>query len=175
MRRAVAGDRRALEVLWVGSRRSLAAVLTAAGARASELPDLLQETAFALTRGIGTLRDPATFRGWLRRLALNTLSSAHRRPHEAALEGEPCASPFSPDDVDRTSAVRAALAVLPADYREPLLLKAVEGLSQRAIAGMLGVPETTVESRLVRARRLLREALQRRNCEGAPCAPRSGT
>ncbi len=42
-------------------------------------------------------------------------------------------------------------------YREPLLLKAVQGLSYREIGRILGLPETTVETRIARARRQLRE------------------
>jgi RNA polymerase sigma-70 factor (ECF subfamily) len=44
-------------------------------------------------------------------------------------------------------------------YREPLLLKAIEGLSQRQIAEVMGLSEEAVETRLARARRLLRERL----------------
>jgi RNA polymerase sigma-70 factor (ECF subfamily) len=158
--RAIAGDRHALDAVWRDARGWLAVVLAAAGARGSELQDLLQETAYDLTRGIGTLRDPAAFRPWLRRLGLNVLRSAHRRRGAVPLEGEPCAPAPDPAS-DEVAAVLAALAELPAEYREPLMLRSVEGLSQRAVAEALGVPETTIESRLVRARRLLRQALAR--------------
>ena len=47
---------------------------------------------------------------------------------------------------------------LPDGYREPLFLKAVQGLSYRNIAEILGLPETTVETRIARARRMLRDA-----------------
>jgi RNA polymerase sigma-70 factor (ECF subfamily) len=49
---------------------------------------------------------------------------------------------------------------LPDEYREPLLLRAVRGLSYRQIADILSVPITTVETRLVRARRMLREQIE---------------
>jgi len=171
------GDRSALEAVWLQARRWVAVVLTAAGARSADLPDLMQETACGLTRGIGALRDAAAFRPWLRRLALNALHGAHRRPGPSALEVEPCA-PSEPGSAERDEvrAVRAALAALPPTYREPLLLRSVEGLSQRAVAEMLGVPETTIETRLARARRLLRAALARR-CAGteACIVPRERT
>ena len=59
---------------------------------------------------------------------------------------------------------------LPSQYSEPLLLRAVRGLSQREIAETLQLPETTVETRLARARRMLRDELDR---EGRPEAAAS--
>ncbi len=47
---------------------------------------------------------------------------------------------------------------LPEGYGEPLLLKAVYGMSYREIGQVLELPETTVETRIARARRMLREA-----------------
>ena len=52
------------------------------------------------------------------------------------------------------------VADLEPQFREPLLLRAVEGMSQREVAELLCVPETTVETRLARARRHLRERLE---------------
>ncbi len=46
---------------------------------------------------------------------------------------------------------------LPEGYREPLLLKAVHGLRSRQISEILGIPEATVDTRVSRARRMLRE------------------
>lgn len=46
---------------------------------------------------------------------------------------------------------------IPEDYREPLLLKCLRNMSYREIAATLGLSETTVETRIARARRMLRE------------------
>ena len=166
VRRAIAGNRDALAQLWMQTRRFVAAVLVAAGAREPGLQDAVQDTAYALTRGIGSLRDPAAFRPWLRSLALNALRSARRRPALDPLADEPAAPARDSGAADEVAQLQRALADLPADYREALVLRAVDGLSQAAIAQTLGVPETTVESRLARARRLLRGLLSR----GAPAA-----
>ena len=51
--------------------------------------------------------------------------------------------------------VRAAIEQLPADYREVLVLREMEGLSYKEIAAVVQVPIGTVMSRLARARERL--------------------
>jgi RNA polymerase sigma factor (sigma-70 family) len=53
-----------------------------------------------------------------------------------------------------------ALAVLPAEYREALVLRELEGMPYRDIAQVTGVPIGTVMSRLARGRKRLGEALK---------------
>lgn len=50
---------------------------------------------------------------------------------------------------------------LPEGYREPLLLRCVKGMSYREIAKVLELPETTIETRIARGRRMLRELASR--------------
>jgi RNA polymerase sigma-70 factor (ECF subfamily) len=52
-----------------------------------------------------------------------------------------------------------AIAALPASLREPLILHAIENLSQAETAALLGISEKAVETRLRRARQQLRTAL----------------
>lgn len=56
--------------------------------------------------------------------------------------------------------VRQAVARLPRDYREVIVLREFEDLSYREIAAVAGVPVGTVMSRLSRGRRRLREMLE---------------
>lgn len=63
---------------------------------------------------------------------------------------------------------------LPADYGEPLLLRAVQGLSYRQIGAILGLPESTVETRIARGRRMLREAALRGSAVGVRVRGDSG-
>jgi DNA-directed RNA polymerase specialized sigma24 family protein len=51
----------------------------------------------------------------------------------------------------------ALVARIPPIYAEPLLLQSTQGLTQRQLATLLDVPETTIETRLARARRMLRQ------------------
>jgi RNA polymerase sigma-70 factor (ECF subfamily) len=173
--RAMAGDRFALDELWRGHRRFVAAVLLAYIPRSLpgpvDLEDLLQDVAMKLVAQIHRLHAPETFRPWLRTVARNVALSHGRRlqvrgPLPAPLEVEPVdpahAAALQDGPIhDQLEDTLRLVHGLHADYREPLLMRTVEGMSQRAIAAALDLPVTTVESRLARARRLLRAAAGR--------------
>jgi RNA polymerase sigma-70 factor (ECF subfamily) len=72
-------------------------------------------------------------------------------------------------ECDRQS-LHAALAELPLVYREIVVLRDLEGLSYKDIAGMTGVPVGTVMSRLSRGRAELRKAVVRRLVRDEPDA-----
>lgn len=57
------------------------------------------------------------------------------------------------------AAVRQGMEELPAEFREPLVLRELEGLSYREIATVMEIPLGTVMSRLARARDQLRQRL----------------
>ncbi len=166
VRKARGGDRNALEAVWRAHRRFVAAVLFARWPRGLDLEDGLQEVALALVRRIGSLEDPGKLRPWLRAIAIRAAATAGRRL-EIEVRGSASAEvePAVPGDArlvdarDEESVVLARVRELPLDYREPLVLRAVHGMTQREIASALGLPETTVETRLARARRMLREAM----------------
>lgn len=162
----------ALEALWHEHRRWVAAVLLAHKPREADLEDLLQEVAMTLVSRVHELRDPRALRPWLRAVAINAARMDARRVNlrRAALrplqdEHSQLADPGHERDrraaeagVEAQAAL-AAVQALPEELREPLLLRSVRGLSQKQIAAALDLPETTVETRLCRARRLLRERL----------------
>jgi RNA polymerase sigma-70 factor, ECF subfamily len=56
--------------------------------------------------------------------------------------------------------VRRAVETLPADFREVIVLRELEGLSYKEIAGVIGAPIGTVMSRLSRARERLLAVLE---------------
>jgi DNA-directed RNA polymerase specialized sigma24 family protein len=62
----------------------------------------------------------------------------------------------------------ALARTLPEGYREPLLMRCVRGMSYKQIGAVLDLPETTIETRIARGRRMLRElANQKADREGA--------
>lgn len=55
----------------------------------------------------------------------------------------------------------SAVATLPPEYREVLVLREIQGFSYREIAGIIGAPIGTVMSRIARGREQLRRVLKR--------------
>ena len=62
-----------------------------------------------------------------------------------------------PDETQR--AVLEAVMALPAKYRDPIPLYYYEGYSQKEIAGILSLSLTAVQTRMQRAREMLRKEL----------------
>lgn len=162
---AMRGDMVAVAALWQEHRRWIAAVILAYKPRSEDLDDLLQEVAMTLVAKINTLREESNVRAWLRAVAINVARAAGRieraRPvlrldamgtNGAALAADP-AIEFD----DHSQRVLDLAAQIPETYREPLMLKAVQGMRSRQISEILGIPEATVDTRISRARRMLRE------------------
>ncbi|WP_170921085.1 sigma-70 family RNA polymerase sigma factor [Enhydrobacter aerosaccus] len=101
-------------------------------------------------------------RPWLLRIVRNTWHDARMKqradqPLEAA-EEQPTEGPDPEQSAmieDRRRHVAAALAALPAESREVLVLREIEDLSYKEIATVLDMPIGTVMSRLARAREKL--------------------
>jgi RNA polymerase sigma-70 factor (ECF subfamily) len=73
---------------------------------------------------------------------------------------------------DNVMLVRKALATLPPNFREVLILRELEGMSYREIADITGMPAGTVMSSLSRARGALRQTLTSLgNCNKLPPSP----
>lgn len=171
---AIRGESDAVRDLWQDHRRWVAVILLAHKPREIDLEDLLQEVAMTLVRTIGELRDEAAFKPWLRTVSINAARASgrkvrtQRRHFEGAVSADQVEAdagvmdtrrPMAPDEATNEEAHRLlALAMeLPEGYREPLLLRCVRGMSYKAIARLLSLPETTIETRISRGRRMLRE------------------
>lgn len=103
----------------------------------------------------------------MRRILVNhCLSLLRQRHHYLSLEDldrEVVSHERSPEEhalaANEADAIRRAMGRLPAHYRAALVLRVVEGLSYREIAGLLAVPESTVETWIHRGRMRMRTLL----------------
>jgi RNA polymerase sigma-70 factor (ECF subfamily) len=116
-------------------------------------------------------------RAWLLRIVRNTCYTwlEKNRPAQppAAFDeaehspGRPGAGPEAPVVAgEERELLRQALAELPDEFREAIVLRELEGLSYKEIAAVTGAPIGTVMSRLARARERLQAGLARRRPEG---------
>ena len=134
----------------------------------SEAEDLVQETYVKALRGFGSFTPGTNFRAWMYRILRNTFLTSKTGlkatatidddlVETIATEGTPESLLLSRIDAD---ALRRAIESLPLIFREVLLLADMEEMSYREIAETLNIPIGTVTSRLLRARRKVREALR---------------
>ncbi len=125
--------------------------------------DIAQETFLRAWRAIDSLLEPESVRPWLLKIARREHARLYERKRFETIDIEdPVAvsdegmSVFPSEDL---SEVRAALFTLSDDYREPLVLQVLFGLTTSEIAEQLGIEQGAVLTRLCRAREKLRVVL----------------
>ena len=111
-------------------------------------------------------RGAAAFGTWLHRLAVNVVLMRWRtdgRRGETALPDDGEAGTVAIRDASPALRMdlETAIAALPPGARQVLVLFDIEGYGHAEIAHMMGIAEGTSKAHLFRARRLLREALDR--------------
>jgi RNA polymerase sigma-70 factor, ECF subfamily len=140
--------------------------------------DVVQESYLRAFRFFAGFRG-GDARAWLMRIVRNTCYTwlhANRPLQEATEFDETLFSPESrgpnPEEAvlrnDRSAVVRKALEMLPAKFREVLILRELEGLSYKEIADITGMPAGTVMSSLSRARDGLRQVLMSEDAVSSP-------
>lgn len=141
-----------------------------------EAMDLSQETFIAAHQALRRYDQARAMRTWLSAIALNKCRDRGRRravrrflsfavPIDVHAENVADDRPGIDDAAaDRQALDRAtrAIAELPANLKEPLILRTIEGLSQAETAAALSISEKAVETRLYRARAKLAEKLTSR-------------
>ncbi|HXU85869.1 MAG TPA: RNA polymerase sigma factor [Verrucomicrobiae bacterium] len=127
--------------------------------------DALQGALITAWRQLPTLRDPARFEAWVRRLLVHACyaEARRRRSWTANVRVLPVDGPASPDDtvsvVDR-DALDRAFRRLSIEQRAVFVLHHHTGLSLVEIAEALGIPAGTARSRLHYATQTLRAAIE---------------
>jgi RNA polymerase sigma-70 factor (ECF subfamily) len=127
--------------------------------------DATQEALVSAWSNLGALRDPDRFDAWLHRLLVRACYREARRNqrrgkvevHVPAIEGSVVDT--TKDSIDRDQLERG-FRRLDTDQRAVLVLHHYLGLSLNEAADVLGVPSSTVRSRLQRATHAMRAALE---------------
>jgi RNA polymerase sigma-70 factor (ECF subfamily) len=172
---AARGSREAFDELVQRYQGQVLNMVRAMTANDGEADDLAQEAFVRAWRSVGGFRSESTFRSWLFGIAINVVRTHRsRRSKLRQLFWSPVApSNEAADPLERASVddgieaplamreiIDRALATLPEEMREAVVLRDVQGFDYREIADALGVPIGTVESRIFRARQRLRPLLE---------------
>lgn len=178
---------RALQDVWVarlreGDSEALRDVVHAFGERLTAVvsgilrdrdavEDVVQETFTKAFYRIGSFKGGSSLYTWLYRVAVNAAKDhikARRRRPASSFDNMPGRASLPAGEAPMVEGlerrelrlrVRAAIDKLPTRFRTVLSLREIEGLAYNEIAEVLGLSLGTVESRLFRARRRLRDLL----------------
>ncbi|MDR3617883.1 MAG: sigma-70 family RNA polymerase sigma factor [Paludisphaera borealis] len=129
---------------------------------------VLQDVWLQVVRGVHALRDPQRLPVWLYAVARNNAMSHHRKAYarDRVLDATATVATRVDDQarVEVADFVHHGLALLGEGDREILTLFFLRDLSVNDVAEVLGIPPGTVKSRLHKAKKSLRDVLER---EGA--------
>jgi RNA polymerase sigma-70 factor, ECF subfamily len=131
--------------------------------------DVVQEASLRALKSINTFRGVGA-RAWLLAIVRNACFDCLRKTKSHRADPMDDDLPIAADSLstdpdlilqrsENVELVRTAIDALPPGIREAIVLREMEGLSYKEIAGITGVPIGTVMSRLARGRRHLQELL----------------
>lgn len=159
-------DKEALQLLltrnWPWLKGLVYSIVTDAG----EVDDILQDICVRVITKIDSLREPERFRPWLavvaRRQALRHRQRKARRPVRLSEEITEFRCDEKAEQIlenmeqkERCRQILEALRLLPEKYRQVFMLAYAGDLTYGQVAEILDIPITTVQIRLVRARRMI--------------------
>jgi RNA polymerase sigma-70 factor (ECF subfamily) len=178
-----AGDTQSLGELVARWQQPLYRFVSRMAPRPEDAHEVCQETFVRILRNAKGYRRGARFSTWMYQIALNLCRDQARRRRRWSLivddsrdADDPPAPRDDPASLDPArvterrelaDSVRRALAEIPREQREVLVLKEFEGLKFREIAEILDCPESTVKSRMYYGLSGLRDALARQGIHHA--------
>jgi RNA polymerase sigma-70 factor (ECF subfamily) len=171
VRAAQQGDRSAFGQLYARYARMVHGILLSR-VPYSDVDDLVQDVFLQALPRLLSLREVSKFPGWLAAIARNRATDFHRRSQpvdefseNATPKNSEHPSPATPAPSHSTAeahAVLEAIHSLPDSYRDPLILRLVEGMSGPEIAARTGLTHGSVRVNLHRGMSQLREILGRK-------------
>ena len=158
--RAKEGDREALRFLYVTYSHNIYGYVRSIVRDDHEAEDVTQHVFAKLMTSIGKYDDRGIpFFAWLLRMARNVAIDHLRANRVVPIEALPERGSSSGAEVDQIHAVRVALAALPEEQREVVVLRHVVGLTPAEIADRLGRTESSIHGLHHRGRRALQREL----------------
>jgi RNA polymerase sigma-70 factor (ECF subfamily) len=170
--RLKAGDAKALDDLFRRHRDAAYGIAYRLLGNREDALEAVQEAFIHVMRGVQAFRGQSSFRTWLFRIVTHasldfrrwrSLRAAESIDRESALDLRDDPAQRAPQDEaadrDLRVAIEKALANVSEKNRAALVLFAIEGMSYKEVADVLGISVGTVMSRIFNARQRLRELL----------------
>lgn len=171
---SIAGRQAAFAEIMSRYRQPIFRLIRASVGDAEDALDLTQESFISAYQALARYDPDRPMRAWLSTIAINKCRDCGRRRRVrrfltlgGALGAEAervvddrVAADVAASDREELKRVATAIADLPANLREPLVLRTIEGFSQADTASLLGISEKAVETRLYRARAKLGAAIE---------------
>lgn len=166
---SLAGDREAFGLIVARYQSLVCSLAFSATGSITQSEDLAQETFVAAWKTLADLREPASLRPWLCRIARNRICDVFRgekhEPSHAAetldqLHEAPALEPLPPDHAisrEEEAILWRSIEGIPEIYREPLVLFYREHQSVQSVAQHLELSEDAVKQRLSRGRKMLQD------------------
>jgi RNA polymerase sigma-70 factor, ECF subfamily len=150
------GDREAFGRLYAAYGRMVHGILLAR-VPYGEVDDLVQDVFLTALRKIDSLRDAGAFGPWIAMISRNRAMDFHRRSRETTeiTEGVAQTRATQTESVEVLNLIRQ----LPEAYREPMILRFVEGMTGPEIAERTGLAPASVRVNIHRGMKLLRQKL----------------
>lgn len=172
VQQCLSGDQRAFSLLVLKYQRRIQRLIGRMVRDSDMVEDIAQETFIRAYRALHQFRGDAQFYTWLYRIAVNTakkyLVDRKREPADGlaqVINAEEDETSFrknepSTDETPETQIaareiaemVNAAMDALPADLKQAIVLREIDGMSYEEIAELMECPIGTVRSRIFRAR-----------------------
>jgi RNA polymerase sigma-70 factor (ECF subfamily) len=174
LRRAARGDDLAFQALVKRHAKYMFALAYSLVGSSADAEDVVQESLTGIYKGMGKFEGRASVRHWLGRIVFRQAARFLNSRGPVRLASLDEIGPEDPRGMDPALAVESAgvavdrrldietlLAKLNSAHRQVIVLRELHGLGYEEIAGVLGVPRGTVESRLSRARAELAEMIRK--------------
>jgi RNA polymerase sigma-70 factor, ECF subfamily len=159
--RAKEGDQEALRFLYVSYSHNIYGYVRSIVRDDHEAEDVTQHVFAKLITTIGKYDDRGVpFFAWLLRMARNVAIDHLRANRVTPIESLPDTGSCSDSNVDQLQTVREALAALPEEQREVVVLRHLVGLTPGEIADRLGRSESSIHGLHHRGRRALQRELR---------------
>ncbi|WP_460295373.1 sigma-70 family RNA polymerase sigma factor [Clostridium sardiniense] len=163
VRKAKNGERDAFSELIRENKLSLYKIARGMLKRECDIEDAIQNTIMKALESINGLKNNNYFKTWLIRILINECNIILRNnKRENLVDVSESFSGLRHDDKYENLDITNAVNMLEIDLREVVVLYYYEDFKQKDIAEILGIKEGTVRTRLLRAKKKLKEALGER-------------